>query len=56
MKSVLELGLYLSVVLQQLHLPGECGLGNVQTLGCAAEAVFFKDYQKATELFEHNQG
>ena len=32
------------VVLEQLHLPGERGLGNVQALGSAAEAAFLKNH------------
>jgi hypothetical protein len=31
-------------VLEQLHLPGERGLGNVQALGSAAEAAFLKNH------------
>jgi hypothetical protein len=40
-------------VLEQLHLPGECWLGNVQALGGTAQTAFLKDHQKETELFEH---
>jgi hypothetical protein len=40
-------------MLKQLHLPGECRLGNVQALGGAAETAFVKNYQKETERLEH---
>jgi hypothetical protein len=41
-------------VLEQLHLPRQRGLRNVQALGSAAEAAFLKGSLKRTELFEHN--
>jgi hypothetical protein len=40
-------------VLEQLHLPGECRLGNVQALGGTAETAFVENYQKEAERFEH---
>jgi len=40
-------------VFEQLYLPGNRGLGNMEALGGTAEAAFFKDYQEQPEFFDH---
>jgi nitroreductase len=38
---------------EKLYLAGDRRLGNVQALGCTAQAALFKDYQEQAEFFDH---